>query len=49
MFSQTVHAVAATVGFTSWLLLWGALVLGLVVRNGWASTACATPLRKRRT
>ncbi len=38
MFSQTVHAVAATVGFTSWLLLWGALVLGLVVRNGWAST-----------
>lgn len=38
MFSQTVHAVAATVGFTSWLLLWFALVLGLVVRNGWAST-----------
>lgn len=38
MFSQTVHAVAATVGFTSWLLLWSALVLGLVVRNGWAST-----------
>jgi sulfoxide reductase heme-binding subunit YedZ len=38
VFSQTVHAVAATVGFTSWLLLWGALVLGLVVRNGWAST-----------
>jgi ferredoxin/DMSO/TMAO reductase YedYZ heme-binding membrane subunit len=38
VFSQTVHAVAATVGFTSWLLLWAALVLGLVVRNGWAST-----------
>ena len=38
MFSQTVHAVAATVGFASWLLLWSALVLGLVVRNGWAST-----------
>jgi ferredoxin/DMSO/TMAO reductase YedYZ heme-binding membrane subunit len=33
-----VHAVAATVGFASWLLLWSALVLGLVVRNGWAST-----------
>ena len=38
MFSQTVHAVAATVGFASWLLLWSALVLGLVARNGWAST-----------
>jgi ferredoxin/DMSO/TMAO reductase YedYZ heme-binding membrane subunit len=38
VFSQTLHAVAATVGFTSWLLLWAALVLGLVVRNGWAST-----------
>lgn len=38
MFSQTLHAVAATVGFTSWLLLWSAVVLGLVVRNGWAST-----------
>jgi ferredoxin len=38
VFSQTLHAVAATVGFTSWLLLWSAVVLGLVVRNGWAST-----------
>src|SRR3954462_13234426 len=38
VFSQTVHAVAATVGFTSWLLLWAALVLGLVVRNRGAST-----------
>ena len=38
MFSQTVHAVAATVGFTSWFLLWCALVLGLAVRNGWAGT-----------
>ena len=38
MFAQTVHSVAATVGFTSWLLLWSALVLGLAVRNGWAST-----------
>jgi sulfoxide reductase heme-binding subunit YedZ len=38
VFSQTLHAVAATIGFTSWLLLWAALVLGLVVRNGWAST-----------
>ena len=37
MFAQTVHSVAATVGFTSWLLLWSALVLGLAVRNGWAS------------
>lgn len=38
MFSQTVHAVAATVGFTSWFLLWLSLVLGLAVRNGWAGT-----------
>lgn len=38
MFSQTVHAVAATVGFASWFLLWCALVLGLAVRNGWAGT-----------
>jgi ferredoxin/DMSO/TMAO reductase YedYZ heme-binding membrane subunit len=38
VFSQTLHAVAATVGFTSWLLLWAAVVLGLVVRNGWSST-----------
>ncbi len=38
MFSQTVHAVAATVGFTSWFLLWCSLVLGLAVRNGWAGT-----------
>lgn len=38
MFAQTVHSVAATVGFASWLLLWSALVLGLAVRNGWAST-----------
>ncbi|MGZ4603708.1 MAG: ferric reductase-like transmembrane domain-containing protein [Kineosporiaceae bacterium] len=38
MLSQTVHAVAAFVGFTSLALLWTAVVLGLVVRNGWAST-----------
>ena len=38
MFSQTVHAVAATVGFTSWFLLWCSVVLGLAVRNGWAGT-----------
>src|SRR3954451_4046265 len=38
VFSQTVHSVAATVGFTSWLLLWSAVVLGLMLRNGWAST-----------
>lgn len=38
MLSQTVHAVAALVGFTSLALLWAAVVLGLVVRNGWAST-----------
>jgi ferredoxin len=38
VFSQTVHAVAATVGFTSWFLLWCSLVLGLAVRNGWAGT-----------
>jgi sulfoxide reductase heme-binding subunit YedZ len=38
VFAQTVHAVAATVGFTSWFLLWCSLVLGLAVRNGWAAT-----------
>jgi sulfoxide reductase heme-binding subunit YedZ len=38
VFSQTVHAVAATVGFASWFLLWCSLVLGLAVRNGWAGT-----------
>jgi ferredoxin len=38
VFSQTVHAVAATVGFASWFLLWCALVLGIAVRHGWAGT-----------
>jgi sulfoxide reductase heme-binding subunit YedZ len=36
--AEGVHIVAATVGFTSFLLLWLAVVWGLVLRNGWAPT-----------
>jgi ferredoxin len=32
------HIVAAAVGFTSYLLLWLAVVWGLMLRNGWAGT-----------
>jgi sulfoxide reductase heme-binding subunit YedZ len=35
---QTAHLVAATVGFISLFLLWAAVVLGLILRNAWAST-----------
>lgn len=33
-----VHIVAAAVGFTSYFLLWAAVVWGLMLRNGWAAT-----------
>jgi ferredoxin len=33
-----VHIIAAAVGFTSYLLLWLAVVWGLMLRNGWAGT-----------
>jgi ferredoxin/DMSO/TMAO reductase YedYZ heme-binding membrane subunit len=35
---QSVHLIAATVGFISFFLIWLAIVWGLVLRNGWAST-----------
>jgi len=35
---QSVHIVAASVGFTSLALLWLTVVAGLVLRNGWAMT-----------
>lgn len=35
---QSVHLVAATVGFISFFLLWLSIVLGLILRNSWAST-----------
>lgn len=36
--AESVHLVAATVGFTSFFLIWLATVWGLVLRNGWAAT-----------
>lgn len=35
---QALHLVAATVGFISFFLLWLSIVLGLILRNSWAST-----------
>jgi sulfoxide reductase heme-binding subunit YedZ len=35
---QSVHLIAATVGFLSFFLCWLAIVWGLVLRNAWAST-----------
>jgi len=35
---QSVHVIAATVGFLSLALIWLAIVWGLILRNGWAST-----------
>jgi sulfoxide reductase heme-binding subunit YedZ len=35
---QSVHLVAATVGFSSFALLWLAVIWGLVLRNGWVMT-----------
>jgi sulfoxide reductase heme-binding subunit YedZ len=36
--TESVHLVAATVGFLSFFLLWLTIVWGLILRNGWAST-----------
>jgi ferredoxin/DMSO/TMAO reductase YedYZ heme-binding membrane subunit len=36
--AESVHLVAATVGFVSFFLLWFAVVWGIVLRNGWAQT-----------
>jgi sulfoxide reductase heme-binding subunit YedZ len=36
--AETVHLIAATVGFLSLFLLWLAVVWGMVLRNGWAQT-----------
>jgi ferredoxin/DMSO/TMAO reductase YedYZ heme-binding membrane subunit len=36
--AESVHLIAATVGFISFFLLWLAVVWGMVLRNGWAST-----------
>lgn len=35
---ESVHLIAATVGFLSFALLWLSIVWGLILRNGWAST-----------
>jgi ferredoxin len=35
---ESVHLVAATVGFLSFFLFWLTIVWGLILRNGWAST-----------
>lgn len=35
---ESVHLIAATVGFISFFLLWLAVLSGLVLRNGWALT-----------
>jgi len=36
--SDSVHLVAASVGFTSFFLIWLSVVWGLILRNGWLST-----------
>lgn len=36
--AESVHLIAATVGFVSFFLLWLAVVWGMVLRNGWAQT-----------
>ena len=36
--AESVHIVAATVGFLSFFLLWLAIVWGLILRNGWVMT-----------
>jgi len=34
--AESVHLIAATVGFISFFLLWLAVVYGMILRNGWA-------------
>jgi ferredoxin len=36
--SESVHLVAATVGFLSFFLIWVSVIWGLILRNGWIST-----------
>jgi sulfoxide reductase heme-binding subunit YedZ len=36
--AESVHLVAASVGFVSFFLLWLAVVWGIMLRNGWAQT-----------
>jgi ferredoxin len=36
--AAVVHIVAAVVGFSSYFLLWAAVLWGLMLRNGWAGT-----------
>lgn len=36
--AESVHIVAATVGFLSFFLIWLTVVWGLILRNGWVST-----------
>lgn len=36
--TESVHLVAATVGFTSFFLIWLSVIWGLILRNGWLST-----------
>lgn len=36
--AESVHLIAATVGFLSFFLLWLAVMWGMVLRNGWALT-----------
>jgi ferredoxin len=36
--TQSAHLIAATVGFTSFFLLWISVIWGLILRNGWIST-----------
>jgi ferredoxin/DMSO/TMAO reductase YedYZ heme-binding membrane subunit len=36
--TEAVHMVAATVGFTSFFLIWLSVIWGLILRNGWLST-----------
>lgn len=36
--NESVHIVAATVGFTSFFLIWLSVIWGLILRNGWLST-----------
>ena len=36
--TESVHLVAATVGFLSFFLIWVSVIWGLILRNGWIST-----------
>src|SRR4051812_9826937 len=36
--TQSAHLIAASVGFTSFFLIWISVIWGLILRNGWVST-----------